>query len=174
MKIGRFNLQYLLLLFVLFFLNCSVSNDPLVCPEQFTGELLENETKLVGQWRASGAISNVEVDLTNDNVENPSFNMFEQFSECAKDAIFNFDRNREYAYDLGTVTTGCTRTNTVGTWKLSSNELQLIVSCGSIDYNVTFNGDNSQFEYTSNIDVQEVNGSLTPARVTFTFSKVEP
>lgn len=174
MKFNNFYYQSLFLLAAFLLTGCGVNNDPLDCTPQFTGELLDNETKLIGQWNSTGAIADVEVDLTNDNIDNPSFNMFKQYSECAQDAIFYFDENRTYAYDLGTLTFGCTRSNTVGTWKLSSGELFLIVNCDNISYDLSFNEDSSQFEYTTNVDVQEVNGSLTSANVIFTFSKIEP
>lgn len=158
----------------LIFHGCGIESDPLECPPQFTGELGEDETKLVGQWMATMAISDVELDLTNDEIDNPSVDIFSQYSECAQDAIFNFNVNRIYSYDIGTMTSGCTESTTQGTWKLSSNALFLIVSCGSVTYNLSFNDELSQFEYTNEIDVQEVNGIITPARVTFTFNKVEP
>ncbi len=161
-------------LIVLTLVNCGVNSDPVQCPPRFTGELEVDETKLVGQWIASGVISDVEVDLTNDNMDNPNFNMFTQYSDCAKDAIFIFDENRIYSYDVGSTISACLKNSTIGSWKLSSGELFLLIDCSNISYTISFNEDNTQFEYTNNIDVQEVNGLVTPAKVTFTFSKVPP
>jgi hypothetical protein len=154
------------------FVNCGVNEATIECPPNFTGELLESETKLVGEWIVTGVISDTPVDLTNDEIENPNVNMFDQYSECSRDAIFVFNENRNYLYDVGSKAFGCNKTSTLGTWKLNSNELLLIFSCSVANYTLVFDDINSQFEYSNNIDIQEVNGLVTSAKVTFTVTKV--
>lgn len=157
----------------LIFYNCAQTEDPIECPAQFTGELQEIETKLTGKWGLVALVSDTEVDLTNDSINNPDFDMFAQSSECAKDATFNFFENRTYVYEVGYRVEGCARNNTTGTWKLDINDLFLVVACGSLTSEVSFNESNSRFEYTNSVDIQEVNGLVTRANVTYTFEKVE-
>ena len=172
MRINRiFNIALTLL--VIIFYNCDQTEDPIECPAQFTGELQEMETKLTGKWTLVALVSDTEVDLTNDFINNPDFDMFAQYSDCGKDATFNFFENRTYVYEVGYRVEGCTRNNTTGTWKLDTNDLFLVVACGSLTSEVSFNESNSRFEYTNSVDIQEVNGLVTRADVTYTYEKVE-
>lgn len=153
------------------FINCGSTEDPLECPPQFTGDLAESETKLVGEWTLIALVSDTEVDLTNDFTDNPSTNMFAQYSDCSKDAVFKFSTNRSYAYETGSKTDACNKNTTSGTWKLDSDELFLVVACGGLSSNLSFNEANTIFEYTNTVDIQEVNGVVTTAEVTYTYSK---
>jgi len=156
------------------FLNCGVTDDPLECPAQFTGELQATETKLVGEWSLIDLVSDTEVDLTNDFTDNPSVDMFSQYSDCSKDAVFIFGDNRVYSYENGSRTEGCNGTSNSGTWRLDSDELFLIISCGSLNSQLSFNESNTRFEYSNTVEIQEVNGVVTTAAVTYTYEKVEP
>lgn len=155
------------------FVNCDLNEDPVECPSPLTGDLLETEVTLVGTWKIIGITADTEVDISNDSEDNPSTDIYNQSSDCSKDAFYTFNENRTYTYNTGTQTDGCTKNTTSGTWQLNQKDLLLVVSCGSNVYNVSFNEDDSQFSYTLSLDVQEVNGVLTSARITFTFSKEE-
>lgn len=156
------------------FLNCGVTDDAIECPPQFTGELQASESKLVGEWSLIDLVADKEVDLTNDFTDNPSVDMFSQYTDCSKDAVFIFGDNRVYSYENGSRTEGCNGTSTSGTWSLDSDELFLIVSCVSLNSQLSFNESNTLFEYSSTIDIQEVNGIVTTASVTFSYEKVTP
>ncbi|PIB25306.1 DUF5004 domain-containing protein [Maribacter sp. 4G9] len=172
MNLDVFKKLGFVLLYMLF-VNCNLNEDPVACPTPLTGDLLETEVTLVGTWKISGITADTEVDISNDSEDNPSTDIYNQSSDCSKDAFYTFNENRTYTYNTGSQTDGCTKSTTSGTWQLSQNDLLLVVSCGSNVYDVSFNEDDSQFSYTLSLDVQEVNGLLTSARITFTFSKEE-
>ena len=162
-----------LVIFCNLLVKCNVNNEPIDCPSPLTGNLLESELQLVGTWKISGITSDIEVDITNDSENNPSTDFFSQSDDCTKDAIYTFNENRTYTYETGSETDGCIKNTASGTWQLSQEDLVLVVSCGSIGYDITFNEDGSQFSYTLSLDVQEVNAVVTRASITFTFSKEE-
>lgn len=172
MKRNILNKFSIILLGVLL-VNCDLNNDPVECPSPLTGDLLESEVGLVGTWKISGITSDIEVDITNDSENNPNTDVYNQSDDCAKDVTYTFNENRTYLYDTGSETDGCTKNTTFGTWQLNQDELLFVVSCNSLAYDITINEDRSQFSYTLSLDVQEVNGSLTSARLTFTFTKNE-
>ncbi|WP_052958589.1 DUF5004 domain-containing protein [Maribacter thermophilus] len=152
---------------------CGVDSEPVSCPDNFTGELKDEEVKLVGQWTLTGLMADTEIDLSNDNVDNPSADIYEQYSECYKDALFSFGSNRIYSYEKGSRAAGCNITSTNGTWALFEDQLYLIVSCEQLGFSLTFNESATEFQYTSTLSIQDVNAVITETQVTFTYTKVE-
>lgn len=167
-----------LLIGILVILNCiiigctDVDSESVSCPDNFTGELEDEENKLVGQWTLTGIIADTEIDLSNDYVDNPSTDIYEQYSECYRDALFSFGSNRVYLYEKGSRTSACSKTTTSGTWTLFDDQLYLIVSCEQLGYSLTFNEEATEFQYSSTLSIQDINAELIETQVTFTYTKV--
>ncbi len=170
MKIGEIKILFLGMLSCIY-CGCEVNGESIECTPQLTGELQENETKLIGEWSLTGLVSDTALDLTTDDVDNPDVDIFGQYSECFRDAFFTFGSDRSYSYEKGARTSDCDDSTTNGTWRLTNNELTLILSCGQLDYDLSFNEDNSTFVYTNLLSIPDVDGIITTVNVVFTYSK---
>ncbi|WP_067029060.1 DUF5004 domain-containing protein [Allomuricauda sp. CP2A] len=154
-------------------LSCS-SDDGADCPEDFSGALEANEEKLVGQWQLTAILADEAVDITDDDTENPSTNLFAQYNECQKDGVYTFNADRSYIFEQGQNGTNCQNKGTFeGTWQLSSNILGLIFSCNTQNLVVTFNGSDTAFSFSDDFNITDVSGNTIEANITFTYSLVE-
>ncbi|MEC3965302.1 DUF5004 domain-containing protein [Flagellimonas halotolerans] len=151
-------------------LSCT-SDDGVECAEDFTGDLSANEQKLVGEWVLSGIVAAKELDLTDDNTDNPSTDLFAQYAECKKDASYTFGEDRSYAYELGKYEEDCEYiAASTGTWELASQNLSLVSSCSLQTTVLEFNEDSSQFTFSEIYSVTEVTGTVVQTRIDFTYS----
>ena len=153
---------------------CSTDNS-IECPEDFTGSLVDEENNLLGTWQLSAIVAGEEVDLTDDNEENPDTDIFVQYTACEKDTEYTFGSDRAYVYSQATNESNCSNMVTItGTWKLANGSLGLVGNCSVQNLNVVFNDDKSAFSVTSNYTITDVNGVSVQTDVTFTYSKLEP
>src|SRR5690606_5529833 len=114
------------------------SDDDNNCLPDYTGELLEAEEKLVGTWTLTGIEAEDEIDLTDDDTENPSTNLFAQVSDCEKDLIYTFDDARVMKFMVGTTATDCdNETESTSSWKLTGNRLYFVNTCLEFYMDVT-------------------------------------
>ncbi len=151
---------------------CSTDNS-IECPEDFTGSLVEEENNLLGTWQLSAIVAGEEVDLTDDNEENPDTDIFVQYTACEKDAEYTFGPGRAYEYSQGANESDCSNmVNITGTWKLANGSLGMVGNCSVQNMNVVLNDDNSAFSVTSNYTITDVNGVSVQTDVTFTYSKL--
>lgn len=162
----------LLMVLISIYNGCVPNTESVECTPQLTGELQESETKLVGEWSLTSLVSDTALDLTKDDIDNPDVDIFNQYSECFRDAFFTFKSDRSYAYEKGTRILDCDDSTTNGTWKLTNNELFLIVSCGQLNYTLSFNDNNSEFVYTNLLEIPDVEGFITKVNVLFTYSRI--
>ncbi|WP_176328435.1 MULTISPECIES: DUF5004 domain-containing protein [Arenibacter] len=155
------------------FNSCDISNDSdFQCPEDFTGALLENENGLVGKWELTGIMADKEVDLTSDGEDNPTKDIYAQYSECEKDTDFVFSSNRGYTNSQGQNADNCTNKVTFsGTWRLTNQALSLVRDCSMENLPLEFNEEKSTFSYKGDYTVTDVHGMKIRTEVTFTYSK---
>lgn len=155
----------------LFFVGCN--NDGPDCPEALTGELDTSETALVGDWNFEGMVSEDEVDLTDDDQDNPSTDIFAQLDACDKDLVYAFDNDRTYTFSQGYVATNCSnKAQLGGTWKLTGSELTFVANCSVNNVTIAFNEDQSAFSFEQTFKFNDVDGHTVTTKVTFTYGKM--
>jgi hypothetical protein len=151
--------------------SCSL-NDGTSCPEALTGELTLIESEFVGTWVLTNMVSEEEVDLTDDNVENPSTEIFQQLSDCQKDLVFDFGNDRAYTIKQGYSATNCENKQSLdGTWKLIEGKLTLVALCTTQLVDIEFNGDNTIFTREDIYTFQDIYGFTINTNVTSTYEK---
>ncbi|AUP80064.1 DUF5004 domain-containing protein [Flavivirga eckloniae] len=161
-----------LIVITLLFVSCS-DDDP-KCIEDLTGELSNSETAFAHKWDLAEIVSEKEIDLTDDNVDNPSKNLYEQYSECQKDAFFNFKSDRSYTSEQGTTASNCSNKRTsTGTWKLVDNTILTLVDfCSSRTISIELNEDKTAFFTEEDFIFTDVKGNRITSKIKFTYNKV--
>ena len=153
--------------------SCSVGNDGSDCSQDFTGALSTNEEKLVGEWVLTGIDADEALDITDDDEDNPSTDLFAQYNECQKDAAYTFSSNRSYLLEQGQNGTNCPNKGIFdGTWQLSGNTLSFVDACITQNVALTFNGDDTSFMFSNNFTLADVNGNVEEVTIVFTYSIV--
>lgn len=154
-----------------FFTACNTDNE-IECPEDFVGALATSEEVLVGEWSLTAIRSEEEIDLTDDDEENPSTDIFVQYEPCQKDASYTFTSNRAYIFEQGQRSEDCERKVDIGgTWQLANNILSLAGSCNVQNISIALNEDNTEFEFTQTFEVTDVKGATVQTDVTLVYSK---
>ena len=75
------------LLLAQLFIACNSTDDGIECPEDHTGALAEAEEKLPGDWVLTAMTADQEIDLTDDETDNPSTDLFTQYEACQKEGV---------------------------------------------------------------------------------------
>ncbi|WP_308992289.1 DUF5004 domain-containing protein [Mariniflexile litorale] len=153
--------------------SCDNDNGP-DCPDALTGALSEVETAFTGNWNLKSIVADKEIDLTDDNVENPSTDIFAQNSDCQNDLAYNFENNRNYTLKQGLNVTDCQDLEARGTWALNGGLLTFVTNCSSDYTAIEINEDDTEFSYTSNLRFKDVNNALIDSKVIFTYEKNIP
>ncbi|MFS4467546.1 DUF5004 domain-containing protein [Maribacter sp. 2210JD10-5] len=151
---------------------CLSDDNEIVCIEDFEGELKENETELVGQWMLSGIVSEKEVDLTDDDADNPIKDIFVQYTDCQNDRIYTFANNRRYTFIRGgNDTLACkNKSESDGTWRLSGKTLSFVTECNIRNMNIVLNREESFFSVSDDFEIKDVQGKVIRSEVTFTYT----
>lgn len=167
-KIASFSL---LMCFGLLMMGCSTDSSS-NCPEDFTGALSSDENEFVGTWALSDIVSQVAVDLTDDGVDNPSTEIFDQLPDCQKDVEYIFGSDRGFTVRQQYNATGCTNKLSLdGTFKYVSSQLSFNNACVVQTITVQVNVDFTEFTVNDNYTFNEVDGSTTSSSVVLTYSK---
>ncbi|WP_339707950.1 DUF5004 domain-containing protein [uncultured Kriegella sp.] len=154
------------------FVGCNSDNGDTNCVEDFTGALASSEEAFVGTWTLTAITAEQAVDITDDNEDNASEDIYAQYEACEKDAAYTFESGRIYNFVQGQNATGCTNKATLsGTWKLSGQTLSLTGSCTVQNLTLQFDSEFSEFSSTSIINILDVTGNTIQTNVTFTYSK---
>lgn len=155
----------------LLMVSCSL-NDGTSCPEAITGSLSDLENEFVGTWVFTNMVSEEEVDLTDDDVENPSTEIFPQLEDCQKDVVYVFETDRKFNVKQEYNVPDCENKLTIeGTWKLMNGNLTFVAQCSSQTIDVELNEESTIFTLEDNYSFQDVNGFLIMTNVTFTYEK---
>lgn len=143
------------------------------CPDNFSGALNAGEEPLVGEWALTGVMSAKEIDLTDDDMDNPSKDIFMQYSDCEKDVVYIFKTDRSYTYELGRYVEDCEYTiPSKGTWQLGSNNLSLVTACQMYTTALEFSEDETAFSYSNVYNITAVSGSIVQTNIEFTYTLV--
>ena len=150
---------------------CSVDKN--TCQSDFTGALSDAETGLVGTWVLTDMVADKEVDLTDDGVENPSTEIFDQLPDCQKDVEYTFDSDRSYMVRQEYNAMDCTNKQTFnGTWSYSNGQLQVVSDCILQTLNIEISGDATTFTLVQLITFNDVYGYMIKGNTTITYTKV--
>ena len=152
------------------FVGCN--DDDAECIADYEGALTAAETSFAGTWTLSAVESSEEIDLTDDEEDNPSKDIYAQQSDCENDMQYIFGADRAYKYNVGKRAEDCEQSGTLtGSWKLGGSTLGLITSCMENVVELEFNPNKTTFSYTTpNIYTKE-NGERVEIEITFTYSK---
>ncbi len=162
----------ILMLVVLLTVGCN-NDDSSNCIEDITGELSSEETSFSHTWVLTEIVSEKEMDLTDDNEDNPSTDLYNQYTACERDASYEFKNDRKYAFKQGQVSSDCKNKQTsVGTWKLDGNTLTLVGFCNMRVINIEINTETTSFFIEDNFSFTDVNEKIINSKVKFTYNKV--
>ncbi|MEH6406261.1 MAG: DUF5004 domain-containing protein [Leeuwenhoekiella sp.] len=151
--------------------SCSTDDGP-DCLPAYTGDLTAEEATLVGEWELSSILADKEIDITDDDVDNPSKDLYAQYSDCFQDAMYTFYQNRNFLFEQGSNAENCTnKASQDGTWKFAVDKLS-IVACYEQILEIELNDDKTSFSSTAVQNYRDVNNQTIQATVVFTYSKV--
>jgi hypothetical protein len=155
----------------LLMVSCNL-DDGSSCPEALTGGLSDIETEFVGTWVLTNMVSEEEVDLTDDDVENPSTEIFQQLPDCQKDVVYDFESDRKFTLEQEYNATDCQNKLTFdGTWKLTEGKLTFVSQCTSQTIDIVVNDDSTMFTLEDTYFFNDVNGFVISTSVTLTYEK---
>lgn len=154
------------------FVGCD-SSDDIECPEALTGELSEKETSFTGTWSLISVVTEDEIDLTDDDTENPTTDLYSQLPDCENDMVYTFETDRTYTYYLGKNAADCaTQQEITGTWQLTeNNNLVFVTNCSSGGNLIEFNEDETEFSFEATYNFTDVDGYTITTKTTFTYGK---
>ncbi|QLE00996.1 DUF5004 domain-containing protein [Galbibacter sp. BG1] len=160
------------------FIGCN-DDDGASCAQDYTGALSEQEASFAGTWTLTGIESSEAIDLTDDDVDNPSTDIFAQEDSCLTDIVYEYNTDRTFTYDQGKNTADCNRSEQfTGTWKLGGNTLGLITNCFESIEEISFSEDRTSYTVASRGIVTDANGQRQEVDLTFTYTQgpmmVEP
>ena len=164
-----------MLMTVLFMVSCN-TDDTINCPAELTGDLNATETEFSGTWIFTDMIADDAIDLTDDKTDNPSKDVFAQYSACDRDLVYNFNGDRKYSLKQGSLASDCNNKESVaGTWSLTVDKkaLTFVANCAMQTTQITIGEDENTFSYTSNLSFRDVTGLVKTTKVTFTYTKQE-
>ena len=162
-----------LMLVGILFVSCD-NNNGTDCPDALKGELSTTETEFAGTWKLKSIIADEDIDLTDDDVNNPSTDIFAQNSDCQNDLVYNFMTDRDYTLTQGENVTDCDDLESIGTWAFSGNTLTLVAYCTTQTAQLTISDDDTEFSYSSNLNFKDVNDAIITSSVIFTYEKELP
>ncbi|MFB9056551.1 DUF5004 domain-containing protein [Mariniflexile ostreae] len=161
-----------LLIMSVLIVSCDNNDDSIQCPEAITGELIPIESDFTGRWELKSITVEDEIDITDDNEDNPSLDLFAQYSECQKDIVYNFNDDRSYELALGQVASDCSNKLKVeGTWKLSETTLTLVANCSRDLIVIDVNEDATEFVLEAVYSFKDVDGNIIKTKATSTYEK---
>ncbi|MEH6703269.1 MAG: DUF5004 domain-containing protein [Galbibacter orientalis] len=160
------------------FISCS-DDDTTSCVPDYTGALSEQESGFTGTWKLTAIESSKELDLTDDDEDNPTTDIFIQQTDCQNDISYTYGTDRSYIYEVGENAEDCTNARSgTGTWKLGGNSLGVISACYEDIQNLEFNTERNEYKIQNTGTGTDVNGKSFQIIVTYTFTKeladVEP
>lgn len=155
----------------LLMVSCNLDEDT-SCPKALTGELSFPESEFVGTWVLTNMVSEEEVDLTDDDVENPSTEIFQQLPDCQKDVVYDFESDRKFTVKQEYNAPDCENKLTFeGTWKLSDTKLTFVSQCSSQAIDIVVNDDSTVFTLEDTYFFNDVYGFVVNTKVTLTYEK---
>lgn len=148
-------------------------SDDLVCQEELTGELTEHETAFAGTWVLKSIVADEEIDLTDDETDNPSTDIFAQYDACLQDVVYDFEADRDYSFELGKNVEDCKDQEEIeGFWKLSNeNLLTVLANCVETRISIDINEERTEFSVERTLVFTDVNDEDMTLTITSTYEK---
>lgn len=172
MKKSILSIKALVVMVALVTFSCS-NDDDIQCPEALTGELTATETEFAGTWELTAMLAEDAIDITNDETENPSKDVFAQFTECQRDLVYDFKTDRAYSYKQGSVAEDCQNEQSInGSWSLNDELLTFVASCTTQRVNIDLNKEGDAFTFDSVLSFNVAEGGVKTTKVTFTYERV--
>ena len=174
MKKSILVIKSLMVMTALFMVSC-ISDDDIKCPEPLTGALNASESEFSGSWKFSGMMADDAVDITNDNTDNPSKDIFAQYSACERDLVYDFMSNRNYSLKQGYLAPDCNNKQSLtGTWSLTSDDmLNFVANCSTQINKIVISEAGDTFSYATSLNFREASGAVKTTKVTYTYEKIE-
>lgn len=173
MKKSKFLIQGLVVLSLLI-VSCNTSDDDIQCEEDITGVLSLKETEFVGEWELIAIESFDAVDLTDDDVDNPSTDIFSQYSECERNQIYEFKNDRAFTLKQGYTLPDCNNSSSFkGTWELTDgNTLITVAYCSKQSAPLEFENNDTEFKTERSITIIDINKNSVRTSVTTSYRKM--
>ncbi len=150
----------------------SCNDDDNQCIPDYTGALSADETAFAGEWHLTAIESSEAIDLTDDDEDNPSTDIYAQQSECENDLQYDFNTDRTYTYSVGKNAEDCETSGTIkGTWKFGGSTLGMITSCLESVVDLDINAERTTFSFTTDNFYTKENGQRIEIEVTHTYTK---
>ena len=150
---------------------CSTGSDS-NCPEDFVGALSSEEEAIVGTWVLTDIVSEEAKDLTDDDVDNPSTEIFDQLSDCNKDIEYLFNSDRAFTLKQGYNADNCSNKFMLnGSWKYVNGQMSFVQSCNTNSVDIFLNNELTVFTIEDVLTFNEVDGTVSTSNVTLTYTK---
>ncbi len=161
------------ILISLLFVSCTLNNESSTnCAQDLTGDLSTTESEFVGSWVLTDLVSDVAIDLTDDGVDNPSTEIFDQLSECSKDLVYDFNSNRSFTVKQEYNAVNCDNKLSIdGTWRLIGAQLTLVSLCQAQQINIQLNNEYTMYTLEDTYNFNDVTGNTINTDVTLTYTK---
>lgn len=173
MKRKNVFMKSLMVMAGLFLVSCN-NDDGIECPDALSGELTAAETAFSGTWEFSGLVAEDALDITDDGTENPSTDIYAQYTECQRDLVYEFMDTRAYVFKQDYFAEDCqSKQSITGTWSLTGKILTFVSSCATQSIDIEIHEDSNSFSYDATVNVREVNGNVKTTKLTFTFVKTD-
>lgn len=156
------------------FTGCT-TDDEMPCPRPFTGPLTQDETALAGTWKLTALTASEEIDITDDNVDNPSTDLLSQLDSCSRLATYEFGADRNMQYTGGLLNGDTCREQVLleGSWALSGNSIGVIAECRALYFPpIEFANEGVSFSFTEARTVFDALGQGVLLEITETYTKV--
>ncbi|UOB19298.1 DUF5004 domain-containing protein [Abyssalbus ytuae] len=158
--------------FLVIILLNSCSSDDNNCQQNFTGALSANEEILVGKWVLTSLVASDEVDLTDDDTDNPSTDIYAQFTDCEKDSYYTFDDERIMRYVTGSSDTSCPNQNNIASsWKLEGSKLEFVTTCVLFESTINILPSNTAFTFSNEVVIRDVDNQEIQTTIVSTYTK---
>lgn len=147
-------------------------NDDFECPAAYTGALSADEEVLVGDWKLSGLEGSIAIDLTDDEMDNATTDLYGQISECIREARYVFSENRELAYFGSREVEDVCEEELLfgGTWRLEGNIVSIVSGCTVGGFELDLDEEAGSFSYTVYEQVVNFKGDVVAMQVTYTYT----
>ncbi|MBU2952041.1 DUF5004 domain-containing protein [Tamlana agarivorans] len=153
--------------------SCSDDTSESLCMDPLVGALTDHETEFSGTWILKSVVADEAIDLTDDDTDNPSTDIYAQYDACSQDASYTFSSDRGYTFEQGNQAGDCeNQQEGDGTWKLEENNILTFVSnCFSANTALELNEDISEFSIEGPAVFQDVDGNNVKVIIITTYEK---
>lgn len=157
-----------------FLLSGCTSDDSTSCPEPYTGPLTAEEENLSDTWVLTGLEGAIEIDLTDDDTDNPATDILAQLDECVSNARYEFGADRVGSYYASELVNDTCEDRLLfqGSWRFEDSVIHVNAGCAALRLEVSFDEETGNFSYVTYENVRNYKDQVIPMEVTYIFSRV--